>query len=682
MTDISLKCKDPRWVGQHQRLLQDGFSAQDLDQGYFRIRLKENPSPQETALERFSVEKDDGEIECEEIAEITMDHYESYSSFIEEVTGRQIPWVLEETRKIDEGIEQLKKAIQRQGFHPGEKEFEGRLFAGLYVFTNAPQKEALSLLKERDSQFWRNLFSPLMVEGLGDFAEWVQTNGGLGLGFTREDFPLEGTATEALQQSLGFCTERSKVLYAVLKRAGLHASFAYVSTPDWFRHWRNLFNGTIPFALPPEEVLNGHAIIALPIASGKIYADFIWEGQPWTGRSYADYSLDLSLREFLQAEMSNLVVEKIRNGREEDALRLIEGGLALGKSSMSYRLLISRAELAIRQRNKTKFLETFSQILESDPAFQPPPNWIVSLSTDERLWKETEKRWAESAKRDPTLHATLARIYSDRKEFDRADQEAHAALENGFTHPEVWAILGKTAHAREEWSAAEKNYREALKNDPAQGEYHYRLGVVLGQQKKYDEALQELSRAWALTEPTSSIGFNVLSYLASTAYARGDLESAKGYLQLLWQHPLLSESAWFNGYRAIDFPIALATNLLPELGDRIRKLREKDPKQLELLVLQIHADWHGGKKKEAEKELQNLTPAVENIVQGLHSLRQQDMDIQRLQNLDAIISLLDDEILKKHPTTYRHFYEELSRVYSSLNLRGPATRAKERAMRL
>lgn len=681
MTDISLKCKDPRWVGQYQRLLQDGFSAQDLDQGYFRIRLKENPSPQETALERFSVGKGDGEIECEEIAEVTLDRYETYAPFIEEVTGRQIPWVLKETRKIDEAIEHLKNAIQRQGFHPGENEFDGRLFAGLYVFANAPQKEALPLLKERDFHFWRNLFSPLMMDGLGDFAEWVQMEGGLGLGFTREDFPVEGTAEEALQQPLGFCTERSKVLYAVLRRAGLHPVFAYVSTPDWFRHWRNVFNGFIPFGLPPEEVLKGHVMIALPLASGKIYADFIWEGQPWVDRRYEDYSLDLSLREFLQAEMSNLAAEKTKTAEKEEAPQGIEGGLALGKSSMSYRLLFSRAELAIRDGDKIRFLETLRQILELDPAFQPPPNWIASLSTDERLWNETEKRWAESAKRDPTLHATLARIYVNREEFKKADQEAHAALESGFEHPEVWAVLGKTAHAREDWAVAEKNYREALKGNPAQDEYHYRLGVVLGQQKKYAEAFHELSKAWALTEPTSSIAFNVLSYLASTNFARGDLESAKQYLHLLWQHPLLSGSNWFERYRATDFPVASATKLLPELTALIRKRREKDPKELELIVLQIHADWHLGKKEEAERELQKLTPAVENIVHGLRSIRPEDMDVKLIEGLDVLISFLDDEILKKQPQTYRRFYLELSRVYSSLNLRDLAEGAKKRALR-
>lgn len=682
MTEIFLKCEDPRWVGQYQRLLQDGFSAQALDQGYFRVRLKENPSPNETALERFSVGKGDGKIECEEIAEKTIDHYESYSSFIEETTGRQVPWVLKETRKIDEAIEHLKKAIHRQGFKPGEKEFDGRLFTGLYIFANTPQKEALPLLKERDLRFWRKLFSPLMADGLGDFAEWVQAEGGLGLGFTREDFPFEGTAAETLQQSLGFCTERTKVLYAVLKRAGLNPTFAYVSTPDWFRHWRNLFNGAIPFALPPNEVLNGHVMIALPLASGKIYADFIWEGQPWVDWRYASYSLDLSLREFLQAEMSNLVGEKIRNGQEEEALRFIEGGLVLGKSSMSYHLLISRAELAIRHGDKIKFLETILQILEMNPAFQPPPNWIVSLSMDERLWKETEKRWVESAKRDPTLHAALARIYLDRKKFDRAKQEARAALDNGFTAPEVWGLLGEIAHDREEWAVAEKNYRESLQMNPSQARYHYRLGIVLGQQKKYADALQELSKAWALTPPLSSLARRILYYLAHTTFALGDLESAKDYLQLLWQHSFFPDGGWlFLEYRVTQFPIASAANLLPELAARIRKFREKEPNSLELIVSQIHIDWHNGKKEEAERELQKLTPTVENISRGLGSLRHEDMDRERLQGLDVLISFLGDEILRKQPETYRRFYTELHRVYTSLGLRDLAESAKKRAER-
>ena len=70
--------------------------------------------------------------------------------------------------------------------------------------------------------------SDLRDLGLSAFEGWLEDHGGFGLDENIPEAEQELSATQTVTLKQGYCTERSKVLFAVLEMAGLNPEFVFV----------------------------------------------------------------------------------------------------------------------------------------------------------------------------------------------------------------------------------------------------------------------------------------------------------------------------------------------------------------------------------------------------------------------------------------------------------------------
>jgi len=75
-------------------------------------------------------------------------------------------------------------------------------------------------------------FDDLREIKLGEFALWLKKNGGLGLMEMHEDSEEEASADRSLDQNRGYCSEKSKIMFAVFAQAGLDPFFVYIRGKD------------------------------------------------------------------------------------------------------------------------------------------------------------------------------------------------------------------------------------------------------------------------------------------------------------------------------------------------------------------------------------------------------------------------------------------------------------------
>ncbi|OGQ39574.1 MAG: hypothetical protein A2W61_04110 [Deltaproteobacteria bacterium RIFCSPLOWO2_01_44_7] len=658
MTKIHLQCEEPIWVEQFHQMLKGGISEKEIDRGYYLLRRKENPKLSEASMERYRIGSGDGVIECAEVAEATVDHYSQYHDFLRKITGRVVPWMIEDEhkateylQKIDRTVAVLKSAIKRQGFPPDSEEYQRRLFIGLSSFASAPPKKQLELLQKRDPHFFRTLFFFLFEEGLGDFADYIIKKGGLGLGFTRKDFPMEGTLLEALQQPLGLCTERSRVFFFVLKRAGLNPVFVHLTGQDHLSFWKRQrlereFGGVLQPNQPFKEIRMGHVTIALPLPSQKIYVDFFKMGGVQlliASNSMNNFATDLTLREMLQADLSNLAVDSVDVGAYDQGAQALRGGLLLQESSHSNLLDFNLAYLAMRRHDRGELSKRVRKLISEVSDLLPKPEWLFALPKERELWAAAKERWLKFAEKEPVGHAQLAGIYFKEGQFDKTLEQSDKAIANGFKDSSLYSRIGFIEETRGNLLAAENAFRESLLLNPRDASIQSAMGMLLKRQGKYVEAKETFLKGVALEEPGSVRCLKILWQIASVAYALGEKEEADAYMQLIRKQSLFL-------------------------------------KDLSAGVILIQALWDTGSRQEALETMEEVTQFVRSsILDNLREMDPKNIDPGVIHRVDSAISFLGIEMLKIDSKTYKEFYSALSRYYAAIGELQASQEATKRA---
>jgi Flp pilus assembly protein TadD len=122
----------------------------------------------------------------------------------------------------------------------------------------------------------------------------------------------------------------------------------------------------------------------------------------------------------------------------------------------------------------------------------------------------------------------LAVLYDRRGEFAKADAEYRKAADALPRDPDLLNDWGYSYYLRNNWSEAEKKLRQALQLSPQHQRARCNLGLVLGQQERYPEALQAF-RAAQLSdaEAHSNLGF--------IYWSQGRLDEARQQCRLALQ---------------------------------------------------------------------------------------------------------------------------------------------------
>jgi tetratricopeptide (TPR) repeat protein len=170
---------------------------------------------------------------------------------------------------------------------------------------------------------------------------------------------------------------------------------------------------------------------------------------------------------------------------------------------------------------------------------------------------------------------------------------------------QAYHYLGVCAEAREDWAAAETDYREALRRNPGLFESRYNLGNVLFYQGRNDEALA------VLTELTQAFPEEADGFLALGLQQRemGDAEGALASLRKaaeLDSSPVPAPAAETAGEHPGFLALLEAADVLGNLGredERIALLREavgRSPGSPEAIVPLAAALAGTGRRAEAE----------------------------------------------------------------------------------
>ena len=225
-------CKDPVWQKQLEQLRKDKIPYEEIDQG-FQV-FKKDEQTGKMVVERVGA--GDHKLECEEIAETTVNNYERYHEFLRTLTGRPIGWTFddfdpetvfdEEIRnRLKTVIEITKEDLDDFDLDEESDEYKGRLATAVFKYLVAPKKEVMDYLKKAEPNLLDGLYGrPLTYNGQFGLRDYIYENGGLDIG-SLEGRSKEYTALKAIQTGIGECTETAMIFYAAFKMAGLKPDF-------------------------------------------------------------------------------------------------------------------------------------------------------------------------------------------------------------------------------------------------------------------------------------------------------------------------------------------------------------------------------------------------------------------------------------------------------------------------
>jgi len=384
-----------------------------------------------------------------------IERYQKLRALIECKTNRPIPWVFEapylckksvfgkteiprDPKKLEEAKAirtKVKKAIKKlDGLLEKAKlksmQYQQCLIAFLYWFVLVPENGIGEPIDDKgNSQLVAFLTSqkidPKTIQKIKtDFSKYLQQNGGgLGLANVGSDAEIEATALETVLQKTGWCTEQSKVMYAVLRMAGIEAFFVEPQlSVEYFMAkkrqtsipLRSHMASGVGIKVIDENKKEGVWIV--DVALKLLEADYIKEE---TGKWQAHPYWELSLRHFYMADLANFGKDQI--GRDfSKAEQSFKTALDLGEDSTAFhakgnfvRLLSQRAKkLSHRSKDYKKNYEDLDKNIDKyskeaviinpyNPVFQFNRGMYLTNKKNWSNWTEIITCFLDSIDADP-----------------------------------------------------------------------------------------------------------------------------------------------------------------------------------------------------------------------------------------------------------------------------------------
>lgn len=122
-------------------------------------------------------------------------------------------------------------------------------------------------------------------------------------------------------------------------------------------------------------------------------------------------------------------------------------------------------------------------------------------------------------------HHRLAVIASQKQDFETAERHFQQALEYGPRDPELLADIGYYFYLREQLDDAEKTLRESLAGNPQNKAARNNLALVLGEQGRVVEAMEEFQKVVSEAEAHANMGY-ILVMLGDIPQAQVEFNTA------------------------------------------------------------------------------------------------------------------------------------------------------------
>lgn len=424
----------------YQKLKEGGVEDTDLDQGYYKTDFVNK--------KRILVHDNDCQIQEQEVLSYALEKYEKYRGVIKGTVGYEIPWVLdaETSKRVTQVIKEFEQILVSKGYAEGTDEYSELLAVSLYGYAMVPKQEGV--LKAEVPQ---DIKQELGNKGLKEVLSYLENRGGLGLGKIELDCEIEATATEALRQGCGECTEQSKILYAIFKMAGLDVSFV---------------QGKAKYAAVDfqKEPVVDHFSLGLILDRGMRVFDAAQkrsDAEPLY-RMVFDYWFMYTNREILSSHYSDLGGDYVKKSDFKSALSELRKAVQIDPNS------------PLAHNNLGNVYEKIGEL-----------NLAVS-GYQEAI--EINPHRAES-------HYNLGSIYAKQGKMDLAIEKYKEAIEIYPHYAEAHLNLGVAYRHEGELDLAVSEYEKIIQIDPDHARAHNNLGSVYIEMRKFDLAIATLKRA-------------------------------------------------------------------------------------------------------------------------------------------------------------------------------------------
>lgn len=665
-TDYTLTCQDETVVSQYHKMRSDGFkdTAFDID--------------------------GNNDITCAEINDLAIEHPERYHEYLRLISGREVPWLLDDfndetdfDRKIREKIDTatgwFEQRLREQGFEPRSSEYDQRLSIALYHFAHLPTAKQIKAISGGDIQHFEIFREEFYNLGFISIYEKLIRSGGLGLMTFSGDAVLEATALEALsKKGKGLCTERTKILYAVFKRAGLDARFGLMPVRNVKKanyKVSELFSASVAPPFAEEDYLTGHALVGVKIGDEVRY----FEPNTPIGivDFYQEFTQPITPREFYQTDIYNLIygylsvdIKGVTEGERIDAAeRLIAGAFALGDSSEIGNIYYLKYELAVMQNKKGEYKGLLKEAIKRTPHCVRASIAYCALLLGgdhvaaEQCYKELPKDSVQQA-------VGLGKIAYARGDYESARQYLFKALENGYDKKaESYHAIAITYVDEGNYKEAEKNFRLAIKEERYDIKLYIGLYEMLRGQGKDDVALGVLQSLMGVLPLLIKANYEATRLLMDM----GRLEEAKHYFRKYVMTSAESEGATSEIYNSwVIFAEKLGGW---EFISRAcyRKL------YYEYIVFGLHSSWKSGDRALISRALERYDGAL-----GFKDFDPAGVNLDVLVPVAVVIDSLPEEM--KRQSGYRErfvkFFNFLGAAYEANDKPKEAQEAYKRALDL
>jgi tetratricopeptide (TPR) repeat protein len=133
-----------------------------------------------------------------------------------------------------------------------------------------------------------------------------------------------------------------------------------------------------------------------------------------------------------------------------------------------------------------------------------------AYEAEEQLDKAVDE-YKQALERDPSIpnaNFAIGYIYWRQQNTEEAEQWLQKQASSGC-HALANYFLGEIARVGKDLQKAERHYRQSLQCDPSHADSHLRLGMVLGEEKRYPEAIAQLKEAIRLKPDQSPAHYHL-----------------------------------------------------------------------------------------------------------------------------------------------------------------------------
>lgn len=521
MSGPTLRCENNLVLEQYRRMRADGITDNEINHGTWTLRTLTGEK-----TKRIQEGAGDDVITCEEIIDTAVNHAERYSDFLERLTGRKVPWLLsgETKQKAEEAKTIILRDIAAQGLNSTSPEYKKLLAVGLYMFAQTPTNSELATVKKFHPSSLTKIAGRLEYLGLHTFQKWLVENGGLGLSTFPSDSHLEATAGEALSAKRGACTERSKILYALFKEAGLDTSFVHMTSRESKEAWIKSFGFDRPAPISPRDYLIGHVAVEVNTGSESIFFE------PNTvefGNIYQNYGHEISPRELYQMDISNLTGNVMDTDpfNPETADTLLAGGMALGSSPQIPLLHLIKGVLMMKMDKFDDAFACFEKALLLNPDLASARILYCRLLLKANRWQELGKCMARLPEDSSDASTMKAMFAAHDGRISDARRYIEESLEKGADRYTGYIELAKLFVQERKYAEAEEYFRRAIQLNWLEMSTYDGLLATLGMQKKDKDTVEVLRQIFSIN-PMSTPH---LILMTNTLMKLGRKEEARQY---------------------------------------------------------------------------------------------------------------------------------------------------------